>query len=138
VLLNEELAKAGVGRARATRNEEKDDEDFIERIRDALLLPTEPNNDGAFIPKLRFFEGAIQSLHDVETVKWYEDKQLKENKRKLDIRKKDCLACIKYALSTNLYHKKKKDKAYVVKRQAYGMTLPSQRRVGRLRAKLYR
>ncbi len=136
VLLNEELSRAGIGRARATRVEEKDDEDFIERIRDALLV--RDDNEGRAVPKLRFFRRASRSYHDCETVKWYEDKQLKENKKKLDIRKKDFLACIKYALATNLYHKKKKEKAYVMKRQAYGMTLPSQRKSLALRARKYR
>ena len=123
VLLNEELREAEIGRARATTGSDKDDEDFVERIKDSLLIPTKANNVGTYVPKLRFLSNCVGSINDIETVKWLENKATKENKPKLDITKKDYLACIKYALATNIYHKKKKDKVYYARKPAYGMSL---------------
>lgn len=116
-ILNEELKEAGIGRARATLFDEKDDEDFIERIRDVLLVP----KDGS-PPKLRFLQRCKGSIDDVKRVQWYEDKQIKENKKKLDLRKKDFLSCIKYGLALNLfYNKPRKMKPHYQTRAAYGM-----------------
>jgi hypothetical protein len=122
VVVNEVLRENGLGRARATSYDEKSDEDFIERIRDALMVPLKADDFGLKLPKLRFYEHCRGSITDIKTVQWYEDKQVKENKPKLDTRKKDFLSCIKYGLATNLYHKKKKDKAYHVSRPMYGIS----------------
>jgi hypothetical protein len=129
-VVNEVLEAHGLRhRARATRYDEKNDEEFIERVRDALLIPEKPNNFGQKLPKLRFYERCRGSYHDVRTVQWYEDKQAKENKPKLDIRKKDYLSCIKYALATNLYHAKPTSTSpHFYRRSAYGVSMPSSRR----------
>jgi hypothetical protein len=109
-------------RARATTYAEKSDEDFIERIRDSLAIPENPNNFGQRVPKLRFIKHCRGSYNDVKTVQWYEDKQIKENKQKLDIRQKDFLSCIKYGLATNLFFDKpRRSKPHYVSRQVYGL-----------------
>jgi hypothetical protein len=114
-VLNEE----GV-RARATTFLEKEDEAFISRIQDALLVPDVPDNFGQRIPKLRFSRNVPMSVSDVRQVQWVRDKRIEENKPKLDISNKDALACIKYALATNLYYAKPaKTKAHYVVQNPY-------------------
>lgn len=110
-VINEELAKNRIGRARATTYDEKSDEDFIERVRDALSIPEQPDNYGQMVPKLRFSAACPRSYSDAENVQWAQyarGRNLDENKPSLDIRHKDFLACIKYGLASNLYPKKGK------------------------------
>jgi hypothetical protein len=131
VILNEVLKENGLGRARATNHDEKSDEDFIERIRDVLVIP-----EGG-LPKLRFFQHCKGSYSDVKTVQWYEDKTTKTNKTKLDIRKKDFLACVKYGLATNLfYDKPRRQRAHYVRRPVYGVSTPHARTALRARRML--
>jgi phage terminase large subunit-like protein len=126
---NDVLKKAGYNlRVRATTYDEKSDEDFIERIRDTLSIPPEPNNFGQRLPKLRFYERCRGSYYDVRTVQWYEDRTIKENKPKLDIRQKDFLSCIKYGLATNLFYSKpRRMKPHYRSKPVYGMELPAKR-----------
>jgi hypothetical protein len=108
-VLNEVLAQHRIGRARATTYDDKADEAFIERIRDVLLIPTEPDNYGQTVPKLRFSADCPRSYMDCERVQWSQyarNRGLDENKPKLEIKNTDWLACIKYALASNLYPKK--------------------------------
>lgn len=127
-VINEVLKKHGLPRARPTTYDEKSDEDFIERIRDALVVPLEPNNFGQHVPKLRFYESCRGCYDDVKTVQWYEDRQLKENKNKLDLRKKDFLSCIKYGLATNLfYDKPRRQTPHYRTKEAYGVQLGAKR-----------
>lgn len=126
-VFNEELGKARVGRARGTTYDNKDDEDFVERIKDVLLVPQTPDSAGQFIPKLRILSHCRSLERDIRQVQWQRDKKLNENKPKLDIRNTDHLACLKYALATNLYFKKNREKAYTYSRAVYGFKLPSQR-----------
>jgi hypothetical protein len=101
-------------RARSTTFKEKSDEEWIMRIQEALTLPPEPDNFGARVPKLRFVDGKQGILKDVETVSWVKIRNEDAYKPKLDIREKDYLACLKYALATNLSPQKKKaSKGYV-------------------------
>jgi phage terminase large subunit-like protein len=123
VVVNEVLAAYGLGRARATTYNEKEDEAFIERIRDVLRIPDEPNNFGQIIPKLRFVSDCKGSIGDVTNVQWARDSKTGNNKEKLDITNTDYLSCIKYALATNLYYKKNKDRAYYPAKPAYGFSL---------------
>jgi hypothetical protein len=106
-VLNEE----GV-RARATTWDEKSDEDFIQRIQDALVIPEEPNNFGQKIPKLRIFAGNIGIITDICNVAWTKFKNLDEFKPKLEISNRDFISCLKYALSTNLSLSKDKPKVF--------------------------
>ena len=110
--------------ARATTFEDKDDESWIQRIQDALFIPTEPNNFGQCLPKLRVLEGNIGVIGDFETVQWVKVRNLDEYKPKLDISNKDYLACLKYALATNLYvDKPAKNRPHYRAEPAYGLSL---------------
>lgn len=115
-------------RCRGTRHEEKDDEEFISRIQDALLIPDVPNSVGQKIPKLRALRSCQGFIQNVEQVQWMRDKKLQENKPKLDIRNKDHLAAAKYALATNLHNKKSKARSYHATRGIYGYEAPYKRR----------
>jgi len=115
-VLNEE----GI-RARSTTYEEKQDEAFIARIQDALLIPQKANNFGMAIPKLRVHSFCRGLINDIENVQWARDKRNDVNKPKLDISNKDFLACLKYALATNIHFKKGKEKVhYADKPTTYG------------------
>jgi hypothetical protein len=103
-VVNEVLADRGLGRARATTYTDKSDENFIERIRDSLLIP-----DDGTPPKLRIVRGNIGIIQDIRNVQWAQyakNRNIDESKPKLDITQKDYLSCLKYALATNLYFKK--------------------------------
>lgn len=109
---------------RATTYEEKQDEAFIARIQDALLIPSEPDNFGQLVPKLRIYRGNPMIVSDIRNVQWTRNKQIDENKPKLDISNKDALACLKYALATNLYFEKPiKTKPHYVSQSKYGYSL---------------
>lgn len=95
------LNEGGV-RARATTFKEKSDEDFIQKLQEVLVLPLNADNFGRKIPKLRIFEGNYGIIRDVENATWQRIKGTEENKPKLEIGNRDYLACLKYALSTNL------------------------------------
>lgn len=126
-VINEELKKIGK-RARATTFEEKLDEDFIERIRDALLLPDEPDNFGQYAPQLRFVDDCVGSISDVENVQWAKDKSSDENKPKLEISNRDFLSCLKYALACNIYFSKPKERAYYTNKNPYGIPVAEGRK----------
>jgi hypothetical protein len=128
-VMNEVLKKHGIGRARATSYQEKDDEEWIERIQDALVIPKEPNNFGQFVPKLRVLEHCRGTISDIENVQWKRDKAHEQNKPKLDISNKDFLSCVKYGLACNLHKSKKKDKAYYRNKPAYGVKPQAARRM---------
>ncbi len=128
-VMNEELEKRGKGRARATTYSDKSDEDFIERIRDALVIPEEPNNFGERLPKLRVMRkcrGLWNDMENVQWAQWNKGRDLDENKPRLDIRHRDFLSCLKYGLATNLFHNKPKAKIYkrVATAETYGVTNP--------------
>lgn len=121
-VVNEELKKIGK-RCRATTYDEKDEEDFVERFRDALLLPDEPDNFGQRVPKIRYRAQCIGSIGDTENCQWQRDKRLDENKPKLDIAHRDYLSCIKYALATNIFYTKPvKNQPHYVRQKVYGLT----------------
>lgn len=115
----EVLREEGI-KGRATTFEEKNDENFIARVQDVLLIPEKPNNFGQCLPKLRFSVECRGSFNDCEQVEWQRDKLLNENKPKLNIANTDYLSCIKYALATNLFYGKHKAKAYSRVKGAYG------------------
>jgi hypothetical protein len=106
-VLNEE----GI-RIRTTTYDEKNDEDFISRIQDVLLIPEEANNFGQKIPKLRIVRGNWGIVGDIENVQWVKYRDIDEYKPKLDIQNKDFLACLKYGLATNLTPTKGKAHIY--------------------------
>lgn len=89
-------------RVRSTTWDEKQDEAFIARIQDALMVPEEEDNLGRRVPKLRIFRGCEGIVRDIENVQWQKRKSGESVKPKLDIADTDFLACLKYALATNL------------------------------------
>jgi len=110
-VLNEE----GV-RARATSFHDKSEETWIMKIQEVLTLPPEPDNFGQRVPLLRVVEGNAGIIKDIETVSWTKIRNEDAYKPKLDIRNKDYLACLKYALATNLSPiKRKSARGYVRK-----------------------
>ena len=119
-VVNEVLKTVGM-RCRATTYDEKDEEDFVERFRDALLVPDKPDNFGRRTPKLRYRSKCIGSIGDTENCQWQRDKRLDENKPKLDIAHRDWLSCVKYALATNLFFTKvHKTQPHYVHKAVYG------------------
>jgi len=97
---------------RATTYNEKSDEDFIEKIRNALAVPETPDNLGNTVPQLRLFSSCPRSIDDVENVSWVKRKGLNEFKAVLDITNRDYLACIKYGLASGICFIKGRAKVY--------------------------
>lgn len=93
-----EVLKENGVMARSTSYRDKDDEAWIAAIQEVLSIPEE----GIVIPKLRIFEGNPGVVADIEQVQWLKYKNLDVYKPKLDITKKDYLACVKYALTTRI------------------------------------
>lgn len=90
-------------RARPTTFKDKDDENWIQAIQEVLELPDSDIQP----PKFRIFEGNHGIVADIENVQWLQYKNQDLYKPKLDITKKDFLACVKYALATRLSFSKK-------------------------------
>lgn len=91
-------------RVRATSYKDKNDEDFISRIQETLVIPKTKDNLGRKIPKLRVFEGNMGIVRDIENVSWQKWKHSNLTKPKLEIGNRDYLACLKYALSSAALH----------------------------------
>lgn len=116
----EVLQSEGI-QVRPTRWEDKHDEEWVTRLQDALDLPEEPDILGRHIPALRFVEGNKGIVTDIETVEWAKHRNIEELKPTLAIGAKDYLACLKYALATNIHVNKRKEKAYYRNKPAYGI-----------------
>jgi hypothetical protein len=114
---------------RPTSFDDKSDEDFIDRVRTVLAIPDEPDNFGFYNPKLRIVEGNDGIIKDIENVGFQKYRDLDIVKPKLDIRERDFLACLKYALASGLHTKKDKTRAHKPTRQLYGFG--KRRRFGR-------
>lgn len=87
---------------RSTSFDDKNDEDFIQRIQQVLEVPEQKDNFGRRIPKLAIMEGNEGVVHDIETVSWVKWRNQEGFKPKLDISSKDYLSLLKYALATNI------------------------------------
>ncbi len=81
---------------RPTSYDEKLDTEFLERLQDALY--SDQNQD----PKLKILPNCIGIVRDCENVQWKAQKGTETYQPKLEIGNKDYLACLKYALATNL------------------------------------
>lgn len=97
----EKLRQCGVP-VRSTSYDDKDDEAFIANIQQVLEVPQIKDNFGRQIPKLAIVEGNMGIVDDIESVCWQKYRQHELFKPKLDISAKDYLACLKYALKTNI------------------------------------
>jgi len=103
--------KANGIRCRATTYDEKLDEAWLSMVREALHVPEEADNFGKKIPKLRIVDTCRRLISDIETVSWQRVKNDMELlKPKLDISKKDALACLKYALAAQPRYDKGNEK----------------------------
>lgn len=83
-------------RVRATTFDEKGDDVFLTRIQDGLFIPDQGE------PTLKILNTCVGLIRDVENVSWMAQKGTETYKPKLDIGNKDYLACLKYALASNL------------------------------------
>ena len=87
-------------RCRATTYDEKQDEGWLSLIQRVLAVPVEPDNLGRMEPQLKILDSCVGLIHDIETVSWERVRLETElYKPKLDIKKKDFLACLKYCLA---------------------------------------
>lgn len=106
----EVLNRNGI-RIRPTSYQEKQDDDFIERIKEVLSIPPGDSNLGvAREPKLKFANDVGGTIRDIENVEWVKYRDLDMHKPKLNIGNKDFLACVKYALATKLTSFKSRSK----------------------------
>lgn len=87
---------------RSTDFDDKNDEDFIQRIQQVLEIPEQVDNFGRKQPKLAIVAGNDGIIDNVETAQWQKYRQHELFKPKLDISSKDYLACLKYALKTSI------------------------------------
>jgi hypothetical protein len=84
-------------RVRGTTFDEKGDVDFLTRIQEGLYIA-----EGGE-PKLQFVkEASFGIVHDIQEVAWKPIKGSEVYQPKLEISNRDYLACLKYALATNL------------------------------------
>lgn len=97
---------------RVTSFEDKDQEDFVDRIQTALAIPLKPDNYGQYTPKLRIFAHCVGTITDIENVQWVKRKHEEVYKPKLEIDNRDFLACLKYAMASNPTYTKYKAKIY--------------------------
>lgn len=122
------LQEEGI-QVRSTTYKDKNDEDWIMRIQDVLAVPDQPDNFNQRTPKLRVVDGNSGIVGDIETVEWAKSRNNDEFKVTLAIEQKDYLACLKYALSTNLTYTKTKAKVYYKGDNAYGVSPKHQRKL---------
>jgi hypothetical protein len=83
-------------RVRATTYDEKKDDDFLERLQEGLFIPAGGE------PQLQMLLTCPGIRRDVENVQWKAQKGTETYQPKLEIGNRDYLACLKYALATNL------------------------------------
>jgi hypothetical protein len=116
------LSDSGI-RARSTSFKEKSDEDFIERIQDALVIP----NGG--LPTLSVLQWCVGTVSDLENVSWVQAKNLNGDmlKPKLAIDNRDYLACVKYGLAAGVT-RKNLGKTHVIRTAVGSRVNYSQRR----------
>ena len=91
-------------RIRATSYDEKKDDQFLERIQEALYIA----DDGE--PRMVIASTCVGIINDIENVQWKAQKGTEEYQPKLEIGNKDYLACLKYALAANLTYDNSKRK----------------------------
>lgn len=105
------LRDSGI-KVRATSYDEKQDEAWIQMIQNVLLLPEAPNAFGERLPILQISKDLRGCIADIETVEWAKIKNIDDHKPKLDIARKDYLACIKYFLATQPSFSKGKERVH--------------------------
>lgn len=81
---------------RPTSYDEKKDDEFLERIQEALYINEQGDS------KLRIDGSCVGIINDIENVQWKSQKGTEEYQPKLEIGNKDYLSCLKYALAAGL------------------------------------
>lgn len=99
---SDKLRQRGV-RARSTSFKDKSDSDFIQRIQQVLEIPEQADLFGRRLPRLAIIEGCTGIIDNIESVQWAKYRNHEVFKEKLDITQKEYLACLKYAMTTNLF-----------------------------------
>lgn len=99
----EGLQRNGV-MVRGTTFQEKSHEDLIDRLRQGLAIPAEPNAFGRKTPTLRVHEDCPKLISDIETVSWQKNRMTGETVAKLDTSQKDYLSCLGYALAAKPFY----------------------------------
>ncbi len=91
----EVLTSMGI-RVRATSFDDKADDAFLTRLQEGLFIPDLGE------PVLKFLNTCIGIIRDIENVAWKPIKGTETYQPKLEISNRDYLACLKYALASNL------------------------------------
>lgn len=99
--MGDKLRQRGVP-VRSTSFDDKNDADFIQNIQQVLEIPDQPDSFGRKIAKLAIMEGNTGIIDNIESVQWLKYRQQEMFKDKLDITQKEYLACLKYALKSNI------------------------------------
>jgi hypothetical protein len=108
---------------RATTYDEKNAEDFVDRLRTLLLIPEESDNFGQRIPKLRVLASCKGLISDIESAVWQKNRSTGEYKPILDTSAKDYLSCLGYALALGLfYDKQRRMRPHYITKPLYGVT----------------
>lgn len=94
-------------RMRATRFQEKDHEDLVDRLRQGLVVPDQPDNFGRQEPKLKVVSHCKGTISDFEGATWQKNRITGEMRPKIDTSTLDFLAPLGYALATNLFFNKR-------------------------------
>lgn len=97
----EGLQAAGI-MVRATTFKEKSHEDLIDRLRNGLAIPAEPDDMGRKLPRIRIHKRCFRLIKDIEQAGWQRNKTTGEILPKLDTSTKDYLSCFGYALALNI------------------------------------
>lgn len=118
--------QTGLFRMRPTRFEEKSHEDLIDRLRNGLGIPVNPDNFGKRIPTLRVLSDCKGVISDVENAGWQKNRASGEVRAKLDTSALDFLSCLGYCLAVNLFYSKSAHSRPVqrVHRPLYNVTKP--------------
>lgn len=113
--MGDKLRQRGIP-VRSTTFDDKKDMDFIQNIQQVLETPQDKDSFGRQIPILGIIEGNAGIIDNIESVQWTKYRHQDVYKDKLDITQKEYLACLKYALKTNIAYLAQTGKLPKVKR----------------------
>lgn len=101
----EGVRKTGI-QIRSTLFKEKNAEDLVSRLQNALTLPDKENQFGQRIPRLRVLSQCRSLIADIEAAAWQKNRMTGELLPKIDTSIRDTLSCLGYALAANLFYDK--------------------------------
>ena len=114
---------------RATTFADKSHEDLIDRLRQGLAVPAEPNQFGRKVPALRVHEDCPKLISDIETVGWQRNRMTNELIPKLDTSTKDYLSCLGYGLAIGVRYDIMKHSAPRYKTESLPASSPKKKEV---------